>query len=220
MTRSWIGLACSLLLAGCVTPPPPYDYSAFLASKPRSILVLPPVNHSPDVKASNSVLAQATLPLAESGYYVLPVALTNETFRQNGMTVAEDIHALPVSKLQQIFGADSGLYLDVIEYGTRYQVINSDTRVHAKAKLVDLRSGQVLWHGEAQASSTEQQNSGNNNLLGMLVVALVDQIANTLTDKGHDIAAITSQRLLAAGGPHGLLYGPYSPHYGQQKTEP
>jgi hypothetical protein len=45
----------------------------------------------------------------------------------------------------------------------------------------------------------------------MLVVAVVNQIANTITDKGHEIAGITSVRLLSADMPNGILHGPYSP---------
>ena len=45
---------------------------------PTSIVVLPPVNTSPDVKATYSMLAQVTHPLAEAGYYVLPVALVDD----------------------------------------------------------------------------------------------------------------------------------------------
>ncbi|EPM73075.1 lipoprotein, partial [Pseudomonas syringae pv. actinidiae ICMP 18804] len=34
------------------------------------------------------------------------------------------------------------------------------------------------------------------------------------TDAGHPIAGIASNRLLTAGRPAGLLYGPRSPKYG------
>ena len=40
-----------------------------------------------------------------------------------------DIQAVSPSKLREIFGADSVLYLDVTQYGTSYQVIASETRV-------------------------------------------------------------------------------------------
>ena len=65
-----------------------YDYTAYKQSRPRSILVLPPLNESPEVAASHSMLSQVTMPLAEAGYYVLPVALVDETFKQNGMSTA------------------------------------------------------------------------------------------------------------------------------------
>lgn len=75
-------LALALLATGCSTGnKKSTDYSAFRESKPRSILVLPPKNQSPDVNASNSLLSVVTMPLAESGYYVFPVAVVSETFK-------------------------------------------------------------------------------------------------------------------------------------------
>ena len=68
---TFLSVTAILLLSGCAKQTP-YDYAAFHESKPKSILVLPPVNQSPDVKASHSVLASTTLPLAEAGHYVLP----------------------------------------------------------------------------------------------------------------------------------------------------
>ncbi|KML64663.1 DUF799 domain-containing protein [Pectobacterium peruviense] len=209
------GLVFALVLTGCAKPVP-YDYTSFKQSKPKSILVLPPVNHSPDVKASYSLLSQVTYPLAESGYYVLPVAVVEETFKQNGLSTASDIHALSTTKLHQIFGADAALYLDVKEYGTSYIVINSETRVSADARLVDLRTGKLLWSGSATASSNEQQSNSNGGIIGILVQAAVNQIADTISDKGHDVAGVTSARLLAAGHARGMLYGPRSLQFGKE----
>ncbi|KFX01527.1 lipoprotein [Pectobacterium betavasculorum] len=209
------GLVFALVLTGCAKPVP-YDYTSFKQSKPKSILVLPPVNHSPDVKASYSLLSQVTYPLAESGYYVLPVAVVDETFKQNGLSTASDIHALSTAKLHQIFGADAALYLDVKEYGTSYIVINSETRVSADARLVDLRTGKLLWSGSATASSNEQQSNSNGGIIGILVQAAVNQIADTISDKGHDVAGVTSARLLAAGHSRGMLYGPRSLQFGKE----
>ncbi len=208
-------LVCvSLLLGGCATPPPPVDYSAYRQSKPRSILVLPPVNNSPDVNATFSMYSQVTQPLAEAGYYVMPVALVNETFKQNGLSNAAEIQAVAPAKLKEIFGADAGLYLTVTRYGSTYAVFNSVAVVSADARLVDLKTGAVLWTGTATASNDEGGNSGGGGLAGMLIAAVVKQIINNVTDASHPVAGITSYRLLS---PHanGLLYGPRSPRYGQ-----
>lgn len=204
-------LAAALLLGGCVAPQA-YDYSAFKEARPASILVLPPLNSSPDVKATYSVMSRTTLPLAESGYYVFPVTLVDETFKQNGLTAATDIHGVTTTKLREIFGADAGLYIEVKQYGTSYMVIASETRVTADAKLVDLRSGRTLWTGSATASSAEG-DSNSGGLVGMLVQAVVRQILETLNSQGHIIAGRTSDRLLSAGRPNGILYGPRSPLY-------
>jgi hypothetical protein len=205
-----------LLSTGCSTRnKTATDYSAFRESKPRSILVLPPRNLSPDVNASNSLLSVVTMPLAESGYYVFPVAVVSETFKQNGAASPDDISAIPLKKLLDIFGADAVMYITISDYGTSYQVVNSDTRVTATARLIDARTGKALWNGGATASSNEGQNSNTGGLIGILVSAAVSQIANTTTDKAHDIADITGARMLSAGANGGLLYGPRSPNYGK-----
>ncbi|PVZ19820.1 MULTISPECIES: DUF799 domain-containing protein [unclassified Pseudomonas] len=207
-----IGLGA--LAGGCV-PTKTVDYQAYKQARPRSIVVLPPLNESPDIKATYSLLSQVTVPLAEAGYYVVPVALVDETFRQNGVTAAGDAHQLPLAKLREIYGADAGLYITVSDYGTKYMVLSSATIVTAHARLVDLKTGTTLWTGSASASSQENQNNSGGGLVGMLVVAAVNQIvANVVEDAGYPIAGVASGRLLSAGQPAGLLYGPRSPRYG------
>lgn len=204
------------VVAGCAsTTTQPYDYTAYRQHLPRSILVLPPVNNSPDVSATYSVLSHLTYPLAESGYYVFPVALVDETFKQNGLTVAADIHAVPLTKLRDIFGADAALYVTITEYGAVYTVLNSAAVVTATAKLVDLKTGTLLWQGAASASSAENQGSSNHGLAGMLISALIHQIANNVTDASHQVAGVTSRRLLFARQPDGMLHGPRSPAFGK-----
>ncbi|MEJ2612254.1 MAG: DUF799 domain-containing protein [Candidatus Thiodiazotropha sp.] len=214
LSRGITALLIGAILTGCATTQP-YDYTAFRQSKPKSILVLPPINDSLEVNAPNSVLAHATLPLAESGYYVFPVTLVVDTFRENGLTSPGDIQAVAPAKLLEIFGADAGLYIKIKKYGTTYVVISSSTTVAADAKLIDLRTGQLLWEGSAYASSDEGGNSGDG-LVGLLVKAIANQVIASVTDEGHTVAGMATRRLLSAGRPNGLLYGPRSPYYEQQ----
>lgn len=94
-------LSAVVAVTGCAAPKPPTDYSAFKSSRPRSIVVLPPVNKSVEPQAAHSFLTYVSYPLAEGGYYVFPVSIVDEFFRENGLTVADDIHALPPSKLRE-----------------------------------------------------------------------------------------------------------------------
>lgn len=208
--------ATAALLTGCATPPPPYDYTAFRKANPKSILVMPPLNQSPDIKATNSVWAQAVLPLAESGYYVMPISLVAETFRENGLSGAAEASQADPAKLREFFGADAALYLNVTRYGSSYVVVASETTVAVEARLVDLRSGALLWEGKAQASTAEQNQQAQGGLVGLLVTALVKQIINSATEVSHPMAGIANQRLLAAGRPNGMLYGPRSPNFGKE----
>ena len=209
-------LLASLLLGACATKPPK-DYSAFQRAHPASILVLPPLNESPDVKATPAVWASVTRPLAEAGYYVFPVTLTDETFKQNGVTTSYDAQQLPADKLRAFFGADAALYLTVSEYGSSYHILVSETAVRVSAKLVDLRDGALLWEGSARASSAEQQQQ-SQGLIGLLVTALVNQIIGSTTDAAYGYAGTADARLIS--GPEGVLYGPRSPKSGQPPAVP
>ncbi len=204
-----------VVLTGCVSAPPAHDYTAFRNADPHSVLILPPINNTVEVIAPYSLMSQVHQPIAESGYYVFPVALVNQTFRSNGLTEASDIHAVPFQKVHEIFGADTGLYMTIEEYGTSYVVLSSETVVKVSATLVDLRSGVVLWQDTARASSAEQRGNSGGGLVGMLVEAALNQIIETVTDRGFDIAAISANRLLFVEDHNGLLYGPRSPKYGQ-----
>ena len=204
----------AIFFTGCsVKEPEPYDYSAFLQKKPHSILVLMPTNDSTDVAGSAAVLANAVAPLSEAGYYVFPVALVNETFKQNGITEPSEIAAVPLNKLDKIFQADSVLYINIKDYGTSYAVISSSTKVVLEAKLIDIKSGAKLWEGTATA--IEDSSSGQSSLLGMLVSAVITQVANTISDRSYDLAVRADAYLFSSNCHNCILYGPYSPHYGK-----
>ncbi len=208
----WAFAAGAVALLSACAAPQPYDYSAYKQARPASLLVMPPLNETPEVNASYGVLSQVTLPLAEAGYYVVPVSLMDETFRQNGLNHPAEIQEVSAQKLREIFGADAAVYIKVSRYGTSYAVISSETTVTVHARVVDLRSGQLLWTGSASASSRENQSSSQGGLVGLLVQAVVTQIIGTVSDASFRYAGMANQRLL---GPrrNGVLYGPRSLNY-------
>lgn len=209
-----VGLIASagLAMLGCATPKG-YDYTAFKAHQPRSILVLPPVNQSPEVGASYSVLSHVTYPLAEAGYYVMPVALVAETFKQNGLINPDEMHAVPARKLTEIFGADAALYMTVQRYGVSYTILDSAAVVTVSGRLVDLKTGTLLWQGGATASNNEGGNNNQGGLAGVLIAAVVKQVINNLNDQSHQVASVATQRMLSGGRGNGILYGPRSPMF-------
>lgn len=212
----WIRLVFTLglvlTLGACATQRSPYDYAAFKQNRPASLLVLPPVNDAPDVKGTYGVLSQITLPLAEAGYYVIPVSLMDETFRQNGLNNAAEIHDVSALKFREIFGADAAVYIKIKSYGTSYAVISSATTVAVEGRIVDLRTGQQLWQGSASASSAESDSSSQGGIAELLIKALMNQIIGTVTDASFKYAGIASERLLFPRK-DGVLYGPRSPSY-------
>lgn len=206
ITRSLAVLIC-IFMIGCASKRQPYDYTAFKNSRPKSILILPPINNTVDIKGTYSFYANATKPLGEAGYYVFPVAMVDELFKENGYTNPNDIHTIPSGKLREIFQADVALYLVIKDFGTKYAVVSSATVVTVEGTLVDLRSGSTIWSGRATASSEEGKDN-NQGLAVAMLSAIISQVASNFIDQGHKIGKITSQRLLSGGVNNGVLFGP------------
>jgi hypothetical protein len=200
------GALLGLMLTGCATKP--YDYTNYRAHPPRSILVLPPLNESKDVRGTYGYYTTVTMPLAEKGYYVYPVAVVDQFFKANGLPTAGEMHQAPLSKIRAVFGADAVLYLTVKEYGSEYVVISSVTAVTVAGRLVDTQTGTVLWEGTVMAS----QNTGGSGGLADLIFALIGQIVSSTTDNAHQLSGFANTQFAVKD--HGLLYGPYHPKYG------
>jgi len=214
MNACWAGIGlsatlCGLTLAGCATKP--YDYTNYRAHPPRSILVLPPLNESTDIRGTYGYLSTVTRPIAELGYYVYPVVVVDHFFKENGMPTPGEMVQAPLDKIREIVGADAVLYITLRQYGTRYQVISSTTVVVAVAKLVDTRTGALLWQGTLAA---QDSSGGSGSILADLVGALIMQVVGHSTDHAHDVAGMANAQLAIKD--RGLLYGPYSPKYGQE----
>ena len=58
--KSYTAIALVALLAGCVSPPPAHDYTAFKQADPHSVIILPPLNNTPEVIAPYSVTVSYT----------------------------------------------------------------------------------------------------------------------------------------------------------------
>jgi hypothetical protein len=198
----------AIALTGCAAKP--YDYTNYRQHRPRSILVLAPLNESTAVEATYSYLSTVTRPLAERGYYVFPVAVVDQFLRENGLPTAGEMQQVPLNKVVEILGADAVLYITVEQYGSKYQLINTATTVAARARLVDARTGLLLWEGRRIVQ--HNSSSGSSNLVVLLIAAAVTQIVNTSTDAAHNVSRATNAALFATKD-QGLLPGPYHPEY-------
>lgn len=206
-------LALALALLGACKSAQPYDYTLFRAHPPRSILVLPPLDNTLEVDAAYAYLSTVTLPLAERGYYVFPVAVVARMLRDNGLPGPAEMQTIDLARVREIFGADAILYIALEDWGTAYRVLDSSTEVSAEARLVDVATGTEIWRGKHKA--VRSSSAGQSGLAGMLVGALVNQLATSISDPSRDVAA-TCNAGLFCNARAGLLPGPYHPDHGKQ----
>jgi len=191
------------LATGCASVPK-HDYSLYRSHMPRSILVLPPLNNSTDVNAPYIFLSTITRPLANRGYYVFPVGIIDDYMKDNGLPSAYEMHNVPLNKLCEVFAADAVLYVAIEDWGQKYIILSSSTVVNFHAKLVDLKSGELLWSGQQHAI----ESSGGQGLIGMAISATVEQIADTLTDRTYALSR-RANHAMVFDKRNGLLPGYY-----------
>jgi hypothetical protein len=205
------GLPALLLVAlasACQTTKP-YDYTNFRAHPPRSILVIPPLNESTTLEGTYSYLSTVSRPIAERGYYVFPVAVVDQFMKDNGLPTTGEMNQVPPAKVGEITGADAVMYLDLKQYGSKFVVINSVTTVEVLAKLIDTRTGVLLWEGRGFA---QQSGQGSGNLLADHIAAAISQAINTKADVAHGVSRLANDNLFLPENT-GLPYGPYNPKY-------
>jgi len=203
------------VIAGCATnKPQPYDYSAYKQHTPRSVLVIPPLNNTVEADAPYVYLSTITRPLAECGYYVFPVAVIDAFLKDNGMPTPGEMNAVPLDRIRDVIGADAVLYVTIEEWGQKYSVLSSTTIVKTRARLVDVRTGETLWDGTAQAA--EGSGDGGGSLLGMVVAAAIDQVVDSATDRTHGLSSLANSVMVFSSN-KGLPYGPYNP---ESTTDP
>lgn len=197
----------ALVISACSTAPitTPAAHSPNLT---RSIMVLPPKNLSPEENAIYTYLSTISRPLAEKGYYVFPVSVIDQFLKENGLPTPDEMHSIGLDKIREHIGADAVLYVTINKWGQQYNVISSAATVSAEMRLVDTHTGKELWKGQAHAK--QQNDHSNNGIAGLLVGAIVDQIAGSLTDHSLDLSRQANYRALNHNRPS-LRKGPRHP---------
>lgn len=201
-----ITLVAIIVLSGCASVEP-YNYSALKQAAPRSILVLPPMNSSVEVNAPYSYLSTISQPLAEKGYYVFPVSVIDTFLKENGLPTPAEMNGIALDKIDEIIGADAVLYVDIKDWGQKFQVLSSITVVQGHIKLVSVKTGELLWDSVISAQYNPNNNSGGG-LVGALVGAVVSQIAGEISDNSPLVARLANAAALNSAK-RGLLNGPY-----------
>jgi hypothetical protein len=201
----------ALLVTGCATVDP-YDYTQLQKEQPKSILVIPPLNHSVDVTASYSYLSTISKPLAEKGYYVFPVSVIDAFLKENGLPTPAEMNTIPLEKIREHIGADAVLYVEIVDWGQKFVLLSSNTVVKGKLKLVSTYTGLTLW--DSSFSFQQASDDAGEGLMGALIGAIIEQIASSINDQTPQVARVAND-IAINQAKRGLLPGPY---YSQVKT--
>lgn len=148
-------------------------YPAMYREMPKTVLVLPAINHSTAADAPYLYSSTIAQPLANSGFYVLSTEVTQKFLDNEGLNTGDQLASVPPQKFGKIFGADAVLYVTIDKWDTNYYVLGGNVKVGISYKLRSTKTGEELW---AYANELVMDTSGDSNgggLLGALIATAI-----------------------------------------------
>lgn len=138
-------LVLCVLCSACVVNLPPVVPN--VGSPVKSLAVLPVINNSLDVDGPAAV--QEALYQEALHYHfplVKPNAETNQILKdQMSLTLGAQLDMATPQKLGAALGVDAVMYASLEDFSQKITGIYNVKRVRVRAKLVDCKTGEVLW---------------------------------------------------------------------------
>ncbi|TWX72634.1 GNA1162 family protein [Colwellia sp. C1TZA3] len=199
-----------VIVSGCASPS--YvtkidEFPEMYNEKPRSLLIMPPINLSTAADAKAYYATTVEIPIAFQGYYTFPYELTTEILKQEGIYDAELVYDMPLGKFHEYFGADAVLFTKIVEWDTDYAVIASSLTVSIDAEIKSTKSSQTLWKYTGTVVVDLSGGNSGGGLAGLLVGAIVTAV-NTAAADYTDYAKKANSRFVGT-----VPVGPYHPLY-------
>lgn len=205
-----------LSMAACASAPDPKDFSAFRAAEPRSIVVVPVLNHSEEAEAADLFLTTLTVPLAERGYYVFPINMVRGLMESDGLADPMLVHSADTTQIGSLFGADTVLYVEILNWKVGYAVLATNVTVEFLYTIKDGRTGDLLWQEQRVYVHDMSANSGSF-IADLIVNAITAATTNMRADYTPVANMANSLALFTAG--QGIPFGPYSPNFGTDSEQ-
>lgn len=172
---------------------------------PNVLVVVPAINNTTAADAPDYLNVTITQPLADAGYYVLPMQITKRIFESEGIVDGRQLQSIPPQLYQTNFGADAVLFITVNEWDKSYYVIAGNVTVGLDYTLLSTETGETLWSYSGEVVMDTSGNSGTGNLLADLIVTAV----STATTQYVSVASMVHTQVLTT-----IPLGKYHPKSG------
>lgn len=204
------------ILIGCVQRQPKSKlYSEVYEQKPKTVLVLPPINKTTAAEAKSYYSTTIAPALTKRGYYVFPYEIVAQMMKAEG-SYQQNVKKIPPKRFKDAFGADTVLYITITEWDTTYLVVAANVTVGLKYELVSTKSSQVIWsYEDTLVMDTSGGQTGGGGLAGLAVQVAVTAL-KTATTRYIDVARRVNKRVLK-NIPHGPYHVKYMKEGDKQK---
>jgi len=177
-------------------------FPGMYTEKPRSLLIMPPMNESTAADAKEYYATTVEIPLALHGYYVFPYEITSDVLKQQGVYDSELLYSMPMNKFYDYFGADAVLFTKIKKWDLSYFVIGGTLTVSIDAEIKSTKTSQVLW--KYNGTVVVDLSGGQTNLIGAIIATAINAAASDYTT----YAKTANRRFLGS-----MPFGYYHPKY-------
>lgn len=202
-------LCLPLLMAACAVRRP-VEPPVYLNKDVHSVLVLPPFNETITVDAWKTAWPHLLAAVANRGFRVVPKEGVEAFYRKNNFHAApEEVNLYTAKELGREFKTDAVLYSNIVRWGYRYVGVYSEYGVTIDLRLVDGKTGDPLWEGQAaaqQVQGLEGRDAGG--LLFSLVLVAGNAFFRSSDAWAEECIGDGLRRLPMAGYAPGTTSGP------------
>jgi len=200
----------ALVITGCASPnlvTKAQEFPKMYDERPRSLLVMPPINLSTAADAKDYYATTVEMPLAFQGYYTFPYELTTEILKQEGIYDSELVYNMPLDKFNEYFGADAVLFTKIKKWDTSYAVIASNLTVSIDAEIKSTKTSETLWKYNGTVVVDLSGGNSGGGMAGLIASAIVTAV-NTAAADYTTYARQANGRFIGT-----VPVGPYHPLY-------
>lgn len=201
-------LFTTIILTSCATTTPvkkSIAYEGIYKEHPLVILLMPPINRSTAVEAKEYFYSTLNIPLANSGYYVLPPFVTMDILKQESAYDADLFINGSLNTFGEVFGADIALFT-IIEKWDK-SAIGSTVTVGVEYLAKSIETNDTLYYRKGTIIYDASVSTGAGGILGA-VADMALSAANTAATKYIDIGRVCNSYTLKD-----FPSGKYSPTY-------
>ena len=168
--------------------------------QPLSIVVVPAINNSTAVDASEFFNVTITEPLSNFGYYTMPVEIVRDIFLKEGVVDSSMIKGLPASIFRKNFGADAVLFVTINQWDKNYAVLAANVSVELEYVMLSTDTNEIIW----QYSTTRAVDTSGSST-GFILMDIINTAITTAITDYVPIAKMANYQAFVA-----LPHGQYS----------
>ncbi|MDD2278316.1 MAG: DUF799 family lipoprotein [Bacteroidales bacterium] len=200
--------AIGAILASCTVTTPitkSIAYKGMYDEKPLTVLLMPPINRSTNVEAKEYFHSTLHVPIANSGYYVIPPFLSMEILKKESAYDSELFLDGSLSKFGEVFGADIAVFTIIHKWDK--SAIAAQVYVEIEYIFKSINTNEILYSRRGDITYSTAVSSGAGGVWGLVADLAASAIA-TATTKYVDVARICNSYTFEdlPAGKYSLIY--------------